>query len=375
MNAANADVIVIGAGIVGAACVYALAREKLRVTVVEAGLIGGGATAAGMGHVVVMDDSPAQFALTHYSQQCWREIIEDLTKDCEYEACGTLWVAADDEEMEAVRHKQDGYQRHGVAAERLDPAALAGAEPHLRPGLAGGLRVPGDFVIYPPCVARWLIERARDHGAEVRLGVSVREITGDGCRLSDGTLLSVPTVVIATGARAPELTPGLPLRPRKGHLIITDRYPDFIHHQLIELGYLKSAAAVAGDSVAFNVQPRITGQLLLGSSRQYDDATCEVDMVLLRKMIARAQEYMPALASLSAIRIWTGFRDATPDKLPMIGPWPGQDHLYLATGHEGLGITMCLGTAQLLTDHILGRDSAIPREPYLPSRLVSGGKP
>ena len=81
------------------------------------------------------------------------------------------------------------------------------------------------------------------------------------------------------------------------------------------------------------------------------------------------------MASLSAIRIWTGFRDATPDKLPMIGPWPGQDHLYLATGHEGLGITMCLGTAQLLLDHILGRDSAIPREPYLPSRLVAGGEP
>jgi glycine/D-amino acid oxidase-like deaminating enzyme len=85
-------------------------------------------------------------------------------------------------------------------------------------------------------------------------------------------------------------------------------------------------------------------------------------------MLRRAQEYMPGLAELSAIRSWTGFRAATPDKLPLIGPCPEDERLYLATGHEGLGITTSLATGKLVADQVLGRRSAIPVEPYWPGR-------
>ena len=78
---------------------------------------------------------------------------------------------------------------------------------------------------------------------------------------------------------------------------------------------------------------------------------------------------MPGLAKLSAIRTWTGFRAATPDKVPLIGPWPEDKTLFLATGHEGLGITTSLGTARLLVDQIVGREPEIAAEPYLPSRV------
>ena len=173
----------------------------------------------------------------------------------------------------------------------------------------------------------------------------------------------------AAGTASAELTPGVELKKRKGHLVITDRYPGFVRHQLVELGYVKSASSSTGDSVAFNVQPRRTGQLLIGSSRQYGAEHKEVDQQILARMVQRAQEYMPGLAQMSAIRIWTGFRAATADKLPLIGPWPGDDSLFLATGHEGLGITMSLGTAHILVDHITGRIPEVPIEPYLPSRV------
>ena len=77
-------------------------------------------------------------------------------------------------------------------------------------------------------------------------------------------------IVNATGSWSPVLTPGLEVKKRKGHLVITDRYPNFLRHQLVELGYLKSAHSLTADSVAFNIQPRKTGQLLIGSSRQFD---------------------------------------------------------------------------------------------------------
>jgi len=153
--------------------------------------------------------------------------------------------------------------------------------------------------------------------------------------------------------------------------VITDRYPGFVRHQLVELGYLKSAHSVSSDSVAFNVQPRRTGQVLIGSSRQYGAEHKEVDHEILSRMLQRAQSYMPALAQTSAIRVWTGFRAATPDKLPLIGPWSGDSTVYLATGHEGLGITTSLATGRLLVDQLVNRSSDIAREPYLPSRAAT----
>ena len=100
------DVVIIGGGIVGAACAAECAAEGLSVAIVEAKMIGGGATAAGMGHLVVMDDSEAQFALTRYSQLLWEEVKDELPSEVEYDACGTIWVAADDEEMGEVKRKK-----------------------------------------------------------------------------------------------------------------------------------------------------------------------------------------------------------------------------------------------------------------------------
>ena len=362
------DVVIVGAGIVGAACADEFARRGLRVAVVDRDVVGSGATAAGMGHIVVMDDSEAQFALTRYSQQLWQALRNELPAEVEYDQCGTIWVAADEEEMAEVRRKHDFYADRGVPTEILDAKRLKQSEPNLRDGLQGGLLVPEDAVLYPPCAARFLMQRAQQRGAELVLGASLSALGKGRVLLSDGLQLTAEIIVNAAGAWSAELTPGIDVKKRKGHLVITDRYPAFLRHQLVELGYLKSAHSVASDSVAFNVQPRRTGQILIGSSRQFGAEHKEVDQQMIVRMLQRAQEYMPALGQLSAIRIWTGFRAATPDKLPLIGPWSGDPSLFLATGHEGLGITTSLATARILVDQITGANSEIPIEPYLPSR-------
>jgi glycine/D-amino acid oxidase-like deaminating enzyme len=368
MNQTSYDVAIMGAGIVGAACADEFARRGMSVVIVDRDVVGSGATAAGMGHIVVMDDSDAQFALTRYSQQLWQALRPELPDDVEYESCGTIWVAADEEEMIEVRRKHDYFTRRRVPVQVIDSQTLERLEPNLRPGLAGGLLVLEDGVLYPPCAARFLIERAQKSGAKLRLGVSIRQVGQGRVLLSDGLELTAPIIVNAAGAWAPEVTPGIEIKKRKGHLVITDRYPGFLRHQLVELGYLKSAHSVASDSVAFNVQPRRTGQILIGSSRQYGAEHKDVDHGILTRMLQRAQEYMPALGQMSAVRTWTGFRAATPDKLPLIGPLPGDKSVFMATGHEGLGITTSLGTAKILVDLITGANPEIAIEPYLPSR-------
>ena len=365
------DAVVIGAGIVGAACAEALARAGLKVLILDASFAGGGTTAAGMGHLVVMDDSPPQLALTAYSARLWTTLAPELPRNVEHDACGTLWVAEDDEQLEAVRAKQRVYADHGIAAETLSPAQLADAEPHLRPGLAGALHVPGDGVVYPPTAALALLQRAIANGAELREGVRVDAV---GARevIVGNERIACDCVINAAGAHAPELTPGIPIVPRKGHLVITDRYPGFCRHQLVELGYLASAHTMTTESVAFNVQPRATGQLLIGSSRELVGWDMNINRAIVRKMLDRALDFMPSLALTSAIRTWTGFRPATPDKLPLIGAWEDTPGLWIAAGHEGLGITTSLGTGQLLADLVVGHEPALDPVPYAPSRVLAG---
>ena len=369
-TAAQFDVVVAGGGIVGAACACSCARQGLKVVLVERDVLGSGATAAGMGHVVVMDDSEAQFALTRYSQELWRQLVPHLSASAEYEQRGTLWIAADGEEMEAAERKFAWYCERDVPCRLLTAHELGREEPNLAPGFAGGLLVLEDGVVYPPAVALALASKARELGASLRIGRAIAHLGNGSVVLDDGSELRAGRIILAMGADSVELRPDLPIRKRKGHLVITDRYPGFVRHQLVELGYLKSAHSVSADSVAFNVQPRQTGQLLIGSSRQFGAEHTEVDQAILSSMLARAAKYVPGVARLSAIRVWTGFRAATPDKLPLIGPDSIDPSLLLATGHEGLGITTSLATAELIADILADRRSAIAREPYLPARFT-----
>ena len=342
----------------------------MRVTVLDARFAGGGTTAAGMGHIVVMDDSPEQLALTALSVELWRELRPALAAPVEFDPCGTLWVAEDAAQMDAVREKERVYREHGIHCEIVAARRLAELEPNLRSGLAGGLLVPGDAVLYPPRAALWLLDDARAHGAAVRENCSVDEVTHNSVRVGTG-MLEADVIVNAAGAMSAELTPELPIVPRKGHLAITDRAPGFCRHQLVELGYLTSAHVMTSESVAFNVQPRPTGQALIGSSRELVGWDASTNRDVLRQMLDRAVQFMPSLARLPIVRTWTGFRPATPDKLPLIGRWAPTAGLWIAAGHEGLGITTSLGTARLLADLVVGRQPPFDASPFSPMRVLA----
>ncbi len=366
MNAGSYDLIVVGAGIVGASCADAAAAEGLRVAIVEPGPIGGGATAAAMGHLVAMDDDPAELALARYSLHQW-EGFADLP-EAEFSRCGTLWVARGETDGAAIATRMARLAAGGVEAHAIDAQNLYELEPALAPGMYGGMLVPHEAVVYPPQVARYLVQRAQTRHARLYAGRSVQRLTHGGVMLDDGTPLHGPTL-LATGCALPELLPQLPLRPRRGHLVITDRYPGLLRHQLLELGYADSAHGDADSSVAFNVQPRPTGQILIGSSREFGATDTAVSPVMVQRMLERAFSFMPVLRGLQALRVWTGFRPTTPDGLPYLGAVPGRTDVWVAAGHEGLGVTTALGSAQLLLDLLLGRTPAIDPAPYAPARM------
>ena len=367
------DAIVVGAGVVGAACAEALAAAGLSVTVLESRFAASGATAAAMGHLVVMDDSEAQFALTAVSRASGPRWPTGCPPACEDERTGTLWIAATRRSSRSSARKAAFYRgargrrprssTGGARARGAEPAARASRARCSCRTIAWSIRRTRRAGSSPARrrAGRACVEGARASRRSAAAACATR--TGDSRRAASST---------PPGAAAPLLTPGLPVAPRKGHLVITDRYPGFCRRQLVELGYLGSAhTPSASESVAFNLQPRATGQMLLGSSREFVgfDAVDRTARSGRGWSAARSSTCRRSRGS-SAIRTWTGFRPATPDNLPLIGAWPETPGLFVAAGHEGLGITTALGTARLVADAVLGRTSPIDPAPYRPTRLL-----
>src|SRR5579864_1437083 len=169
------DVLVIGAGIVGTACAQELAGAGLSVGVLERSQPGSGATAAGMGHILALDDSEAQITLTAYSRRLWHERQDGATDRTEFRATGTMWVASNEDEMGAIELRRDFYRKHGVEAEVVGRDRLYDLEPALAPGMTGGMRIPEDAVLYPPVAAVEMLDRAVQAGARY-FGAGVNRI-------------------------------------------------------------------------------------------------------------------------------------------------------------------------------------------------------
>ncbi|MDT8999832.1 FAD-dependent oxidoreductase [Paucibacter sp. APW11] len=371
----QADVLIVGAGIVGAACAREFAAQGLTVTVIERGAIGGGATAASMGHLLVVDAEGSaddtEFQLSHRSMQLWQDWLDQQPQraaSVEHHRLGTLWLAADEEELQLAARKAAWLQGRGLQGRLIDAAELQRLEPHLRPGLSGALHVPADARVYPPKVAaQWLQEA----GATVLRGEVTAIEPHGGLRLRDGRRLWGAMTVLCGGLDSRRFAPPGALLAKKGHLAITQRHAELVRHQLVELGYIKKAHLVDADTVSFNVQPRPGGQLLIGSSRQIGKEDMAVELPMLGEMLRCATGYLPVLEQLSLLRCWTGLRPASADGQPLIGAHPALRHCWLACGHEGLGITTSLASAELLADLALGREVRLDAAPYSPARFQS----
>ncbi len=365
------DILVIGAGIVGAACALALSEEGLDVALIDAATPGAGVTAAGMGHVVALDENEAELALCVLSQRLWRDFHDQYPGVGEARQCGTLWVAENDHHLAEAGQRATRLGARGCRVELLKGEQVQALEPALRRGLAGGLRVASDSVVYPPSVAAFLARRLQERGGTVYLGQRVSAIGAGDVVLANGSRIASGAVVVATGPAAAALLPGVPVFGRKGHLAITDRYPGILTHQLVSMDYGQAASGPDALAVAANIQPRSTGQWLIGSSRQEGQAHDNVDPLVLGALLRAAIGLVPCLSQMNIVRAWTGMRPASADGLPLIGAHPSMPDVWLACGHEGLGVTMAFGTARLLADQIMGRGSDIDGAPYQPARFAT----
>ncbi|MEV6651434.1 FAD-dependent oxidoreductase [Streptomyces sp. NPDC051219] len=381
------DVVVIGAGVVGAACAYYASRSGLAVAVVDRGPVAAGTTGAGEGNVLVSDKEPGpELDLALLSIGLWRELAQVLPPEAEHEAKGGLVVAPDETAFAALRMFAEGQRGAGVEAYEVPADRLHQLEPHLAPGLAGGCHYPQDAQVQPAQATAQLLRAARRAGADIRLGDEVKAVLtgphGDirGVRTARGELLA-PAVVNATGTWAGALArlagTELPVLPRRGFVLVTEPLPRVVRHKVYAADYI---ADVASGSAALQssavVEGTPAGPVLIGATRERVGFDRTLSTEALHRLAAQAAALFPVLADVRVMRVYHGFRPYLPDHLPAIGPDPHVPGLFHACGHEGAGIGLAPATGLLITAALREeRFAALDPAPFSPARFQQAGDP
>ena len=346
---ADADAIVVGAGICGAAAAFELAERGLDVLLVDRGAVSSGTTGLGEGNVLVCDKPPGvERDLAILGRDLWVELGRRFP-EARVTRKGALLLEGSDL----------AFQQSSVCCE-------ARSDPLLEPALAPDVRAivePGDLQVDPAGLTRALAARVR-----VREHVRVAAVEPGAVVLDDGGRLTCEHVVVATGPWAAELT-ALPVEPRKGQLVALAAPPGLIRHKLVEASYI-DAVAGAGDAplLAAVIEQTLDGdEVLVGSSRERVGFDATISATTTRALIDRAARFVPVLRELPVTRTWCGFRPWLPDGLPAVGPLA--DGVWTTTGHEGAGVGLGPVSGRLLAQLICGESPAIDPAPLDPRRF------
>jgi glycine/D-amino acid oxidase-like deaminating enzyme len=368
---ASADVVIIGSGIIGASCAYFLSGKGLDVHLLERHFPASGTSRACDGLVLLWDKNPgAELALAKMSLNLWNQLDEDLEADFGFERAGTLLLAESEAHLAAGGDKAELIRQNGQRAEILDSKALRSLEPELAPDLAGGVLFPDDLQVDPRKATLAMLGAACKQDITLHTDAEVLEIKrnpyGNQPSFSIVTRegeISAPKIICAAGVWSKSIAQmvglELPVKPRKGHILVTARTPDFINHPLLEGAYVTTVQSAAEDlQVALVAEMTGTGSMLLGSSRQFvgDDRSVSIDVI--QAIASRACRFLPRLEKVQIIRSYAGLRPWSPDHLPLIGPVQSVPGFYLATGHEGAGIGLAPVTGKLISDWVT--DAAQP---------------
>ncbi|WP_328886657.1 NAD(P)/FAD-dependent oxidoreductase [Streptomyces sp. NBC_00316] len=375
------DVLVVGAGMVGAACALYASRAGLDVTVVDRGPLAGGTTGTGEGNLLVSDKEPGpELELALLSGRLWAELAEEpgLGSAFEYEPKGGLVVASSADGLSALGTFAAGQRIAGVEANTVRSDQLHEVEPHLAPGMAGGVFYPQDAQVMPALAAAHLV---RASTARLETGLTVTEVL----RGADGAVRGVrtdrgeihaPAVVNAAGTWGADLAAlagvHLPVLPRRGFVLVTEPLPRLVRHKVYAADYV---ADVASDSAALQTSPVVegtaAGPVLIGASRERVGFDRSFSVPVVRALAAGATRLFPFLSDVRAMRAYLGFRPYMPDHLPAIGPDPRVPGLFHACGHEGAGIGLATGTGHLIARVLSDKMPDLDLAPFRPDRFPS----
>jgi len=379
-GAAAYDVVVVGAGIVGACCAYELARAGLSVCVVDRGGVASGTTGAGEGNILVSDKAAGpELELALLSRQLWFELLDALPRTVELETKGGVIVTGTERGLASLSALSAGQRASGVEAYDVDAAGLLDLEPHLAPTLLGGVHYPQDMQVQPMLAAAHLLRRARDLGAAMRLRTEVLgAVTGAGGAVTgvatDQGPIACRWIVNAAGTWGGEVSSRLrapvPVLPRRGFILVTEPLGDIVRHKVYGADYVDNVASSAeGLETSPVIESTRAGTVLIGASRERVGFDRTVSYDVLGRLAAQARALFPVLGRARVQRTYRGFRPYCPDHLPVIGLDPRVDGVVHACGHEGAGIGLAPATGRLVAQALTGSATSMPLDAFSPVRF------
>lgn len=371
------DVAVVGGGVIGLSVAWRSAQRGLRVVVLERDQLGGGTSRVAAGMLAPVTEASLSeqtvLKLGLASARLYPRFVAELRDaapgiDPGYLTCGTLAVARDRDEAEALERELQVRRSLGLDVQRLRPSQVRGLEPALAPGVRLGLEVASDHAVEPRKLLAALVPACREAGAVVRSGVVVAglETGGDGAvagvRLSDGEVIGAPQVVIAAGSWAGEIEEipefaRVPLHPVKGQIMrLRDPAGPGLLSRVLRMG--------AGYLV-----PRGDGRYVLGATMEERGFDTSVTAGAVHELLRDARGLVPGISELVIEEVSAGLRPATPDNAPAIGPsaLPG---LHYAVGHYRNGILLAPVTAEILAAVLSGETVPDAAEPFRPERFA-----
>jgi glycine oxidase len=359
---AKPDVAVVGGGPIGLASAWRAAQRGLRVSVLDAGDAGAWQVAAGMlapvaeaqfGEDALLDLSLR--AAAGFPELC-AELAEASGRDPGLHATGTLVVARDRDEAEALDRLLAFRRRLGLGVERLLPSAARRAEPALAPTVRLALDVAGDHSVDPRLLVAALREAVRRAGGSIRrarvTGIASEGDRVTGVALEHGETVDAGAVLVAAGAHAGRFG-SVPVRPVKGQVL---RLRDPRGAGLIERTIRTHDAYIV---------PRADGRYVLGATMEERGVDTAPTAGGVFELLRDVSEVVPGVLVLEVEELLAGLRPATPDNLPAIGRGE-RDGLLWATGHHRNGILLSGLTGELAAAAICGEELpewAAPADP------------
>lgn len=374
------QVIVVGAGVIGSAAAYFLSQSGVSVTLIDQGDIGSGTSSRCDGNVLAIDKDPGfDSHLALVSQ----EILHDLASRLgpfEYRRPGSYLICDNEDEIPMAQRWVGAQKAEGLPFRFLDKEALHQHLPHVASDIPGGLYCGSDSTLNPLLYTQRLAAGAREAGTRALPHCRVEGVATQGGRvigveLTGGERIAADVVVVAAGVWTPALVAPLgvevPVKPRKGQLLVSGKGPLFGDAKVMEFGYLMSKfgreriapADVVEHGVALVYEPTTSHNFLLGSSREFGTWNTTPDAEVNRTIARRAMRFYPGMKEATIIRSYAGLRPWTPDHFPIVSWVEKVPGLLIAAGHEGDGIGLAAVTGHLVRDLIMDHTPPIDPTP------------
>jgi D-hydroxyproline dehydrogenase subunit beta len=389
------DIVVVGGGIIGAACAYELARRGAEVTLLERAELAAGASGRNLGYLDTSKD-PVLAPLAGRSVERYAEIASDPPTPFFLDPVplGTLAVTIDEDEVSDLREWVSAAEAVGVEVERVDDRVRE-LEPELSPDVLEAYLLHEGHRVDPLALTVCFGALARGAGASILHHTPARRLLERGDRIAgvvtDDAVIEADAVVLAAGPWSPAVARpaglSLPIASARGWLVHVMPERPLLRHWIqsgarrlhagelryatepgpLSLTLREFAEAAETQEVSPMIQPAPDGSVLTGSSREPSFATDAFELDMPRTVASRAARLVPALVEAPVLATWSGVRPVSPDERPMLGKV--REGLFVASGHGSEGVILGAASAEQLAALALGNETPFENAPFDPARF------